>query len=651
MKKIFISALVALCGFTASYAQQASFLSNNHCLYRISQESQNQKCLLLPVQESAEMANIKVIADNKQVKAFNVKLAKDHVDYYVPLYMNEFAGLKGLALDIHVNGDYSKEGLNALTCWENMKFSDSFDMKNREQYRPVFHQTPVYGWMNDPNGMFYKDGVWNLYFQYNPYGSQWENMTWGHSTSTDLVHWKFQGTPIQPDAVGTIFSGSAVVDKNNTAGLGKGVVVALYTSAGENQTQSMAYSTDNGKTFTKYEGNPIITSNVPDFRDPHMFWNEDIKKWNMILAAGQHMEIYSSDNLKDWKYESSFGEKYGNHGGVWECPDLMKLKVRGTDKEKWMLICNINPGGPSGGSATQYFVGDFDGHKFTCESKPEVTKWMDYGKDHYATVTFDNAPEGRHVAIAWMSNWQYANITPIRQYRGANALPRELKLFSNNGETYLSANVVEEARALRKETKELGNIEVTNANPYIVRNLFNGNNGAFEIEADITPGNSDLVGLSLFNDKEERTLVYLDLKNKRLVMDRTESGLTDFGKEAERHNIEKAAEAAGLMKGKLSQDIAANYKNDFALATWAPLSLCGTAQDLNRWKEDGQTAKEGTYHLDIFVDKCSVEVFVNGGRIAMTNLVFPTAPYNNIKVWAEGGKAEVSKAKVYSLGL
>ena len=204
------------------------------------------------------MANIKVIADNKQVKALNVKLAKDHVDYFVPLYMDEFAGLKGLALDIHVNGDYSKEGLNALTCWKEMKFSDAFDMKNREQYRPDFHHTPAYGWMNDPNGMFYKDGVWNLYFQHNPYGSQWENMTWGHSTSTDLVHWKFQGTPIQPDAVGTIFSGSAVVDKNNTSGFGKDAVVALYTSAAENQTQSMAYSTDNGKTFTKYEGKTDI---------------------------------------------------------------------------------------------------------------------------------------------------------------------------------------------------------------------------------------------------------------------------------------------------------------------------------------------------------------------------------------------------------
>ena len=571
MKKFFVSALVALCGLTASYAQQASFLSNNHCLYRISQESQNQKCLLLPVQESAGMANIKVIADNKQVKAFNVKLAKDHVDYFVPLYMDEFAGLKGLALDIHVNGDYSKEGLNALTCWENMKFSDTFDMKNREQYRQDFHHTPAYGWMNDPNGMFYKDGVWNLYFQYNPYGSQWENMTWGHSTSTDLVHWKFQGAPIQPDAIGTIFSGSAVVDKNNTAGLGKGAVVALYTSAGENQTQSMAYSTDNGKTFTKYEGNPIITSTVPDFRDPHMFWNEDIKKWNMILAAGQHMEIYSSDNLKDWKLESSFGETYGNHGGVWECPDLMKMKVRGTNKEKWMLICNINPGGPFGGSATQYFIGDFDGHKFTCESKPEVTKWMDYGKDHYATVTFDNAPEGRRVAIAWMSNWQYANQVPTLQYRSGNSIPRDLGLFEYKGETYCSVVPSPEMTAARskKATKSLSE------SCEMVVNL---------------KGNSTI---TLSNDKGEKVVMCYDAKAETFSMDRTKSGKMDFS-------------------------------NDFAATTKAPTY--------------GKISQ-----LRIFIDKSSIEVFDAEGKMAMTNLVFPTKPYN--KVTVKGGKYQVYNIK------
>ena len=564
MKKKLVTVLIALgCTMTVQ-AQEVQFLSNNHSLYRINSDNQSKKYLLLPVQESAEVSNIKVIGSSRQLKTLNVRLANNHIDYYVPLCLQVFADEKGLMLDIHVNGDYSKEGLNALTCWENMKFSDTFDMKNREQYRPDFHHTPVYGWMNDPNGMFYKDGVWNLYFQYNPYGSQWENMTWGHSTSTDLVHWKFQGAPIQPDAIGTIFSGSAVVDKNNTAGLGKGAVVALYTSAAENQTQSMAYSTDNGKTFTKYEGNPIITSTVPDFRDPHMFWNEDIKKWNMILAAGQHMEIYSSDNLKDWKLESSFGEKYGNHGGVWECPDLMKMKVRGTDKEKWMLICNINPGGPSGGSATQYFVGDFDGHKFTCDSKPEVTKWMDYGKDHYATVTFDNAPEGRRVAIAWMSNWQYANQVPTQQYRSGNSIPRDLGLFEYKGETYCSVVPSPEMTAAR--SKKAGK-KLTESCEMVV-NL---------------KGNATI---TLSNDKGEKVVMNYDAKAETFSMDRTKSGKMDFSK-------------------------------DFAAVTKAP-----TYGNISQ--------------LRIFIDKSSIEALDADGKMSMTNLVFPSKPYNKVTVKGKG---------------
>ena len=384
--------LLAAMSLTA-HAQQTQFLNNNHCIYRISTPG---KYLLMPVQEKAEMCNVAVIDKNNRVKTLNVRLAANHVDYYVPLKIEEFDDRNSLALDIHINGSYRNDGeLAGFTCWKKMKTADTFDTANREQYRPVYHHTPAYGWMNDPNGMFFKDGVWHIYFQHNPYGSQWENMTWGHSTSTDLLHWTFEGDAIEPDNWGTVFSGSAVVDKEGTAGFGKDAVVALYTSAGENQTQSLAYSNDDGKTFTKYNGNPIITSNVPDFRDPHVFWNDEIKKWNMILAAGQQMNIYSSDNLRDWTLESSFGAGYGCHDGVWECPDLMKLRVRGTDKEKWLLICNINPGGPFGGSATQYFVGSFDGRKFTCETAPEVTKWMDYGKDHYATVSFDNAPDGR----------------------------------------------------------------------------------------------------------------------------------------------------------------------------------------------------------------------------------------------------------------
>ena len=509
MKKIFISVLLALCGLPYSYAQDVSFLNNSHCIYRISKENQGKKYLLIPVQENAEMANVKVIADNKQVKTINIKLANNHIDYLVPLDLQEFAGEKSLALDIHVNGTYRTDGgIASFGCWKKMQFSDIYDISNREQYRPIYHHTPAYGWMNDPNGMFYKDGIWHLYFQHNPFGSQWENMTWGHSTSTDLVHWTFEGDPVQPDVWGAIFSGSAVVDKENTAGFGKDAVVALYTSAAESQIQSMAYSTDNGKTFTKYEGNPVITSNVPDFRDPHMFWNEDIKKWNMILAAGQHMEIYTSDNLKEWKLESSFGAEYGNHGGVWECPDLMKMKVKGTDKEKWMLICNINPGGPFGGSATQYFIGDFDGYKFVCDTKPEVTKWMDYGKDHYATVTFDNAPDGRHVAIAWMSNWQYANLVPTKQYRSCNSIPRDLGLFEYDGDIYCSVLPSPEMTAARK-TKKPGKA-ITEACELIVN------------------PKRDVTIITLSNDKGEEVVMKYDAKAKTFSMDRTNSGKMDF---------------------------------------------------------------------------------------------------------------------------
>ena len=509
MKKIFISALLALCGLPYSYAQDVSFLNNSHCIYRISKENQGKKYLLIPVQENAEMANVKVIADNKQVKTINIKLANNHIDYLVPLDLQEFAGEKSLALDIHVNGTYRTDGgIASFGCWKKMQFSDIYDISNREQYRPIYHHTPAYGWMNDPNVMFYKNGIWHLYFQHNPFGSQWENMTWGHSTSTDLVHWTFEGDPVQPDVWGAIFSGSAVVDKENTAGFGKDAVVALYTSAAESQIQSMAYSTDNGKTFTKYEGNPVITSNVPDFRDPHMFWNEDIKKWNMILAAGQHMEIYTSDNLKEWKLESSFGAEYGNHGGVWECPDLMKMKVKGTDKEKWMLICNINPGGPFGGSATQYFIGDFDGYKFVCDTKPEVTKWMDYGKDHYATVTFDNAPDGRHVAIAWMSNWQYANLVPTKQYRSCNSIPRDLGLFEYDGDIYCSVLPSPEMTAARK-TKKPGKA-ITEACELIVN------------------PKRDVTIITLSNDKGEEVVMKYDAKAKTFSMDRTNSGKMDF---------------------------------------------------------------------------------------------------------------------------
>lgn len=554
--------LLAICLFiTTTFMHAQTFLSSNHAMKRVKTAD---KYILLPVEEEEGYAHIRVIKDNQVVKEFNCKLAINKTDYNVPLDVSEYGG--DVLLDIQFSGDKRSIGLiNNFVCWKDIKATNVFDSKNREKFRSIYHHTPVYGWMNDPNGMFYKDGVWHLYYQYNPYGSQWENMTWAHSTSTDLIHWKNHGEVIQPDALGTIFSGSSVVDKENTAGFGKDAVVAFYTSAGAAQTQSIAYSTDNGETFKKYVNNPILTSDVPDFRDPNVFWNEEVKQWNLILAAGQQMNIYSSKNLKDWKYESSFGEGYGNHEGVWECPDLLKMG------DKWVLICNINPGGPFGGSATQYFVGSFDGHKFTCESKPEVTKWMDYGKDHYATVSFSNAPDGRIVVLPWMSNWQYANQVPTQQFRSANGLPRDLGLYSYNGEDYVSVKPSPEVFAAF-EKKPSGRLQ-----------------SAAYIEVTNIKSNASIV---LSNDKGERVTMVYDGKNATFSMDRTESGVTDF-------------------------------HSDFKAKTVAPTN--GVIKS-----------------MQIFIDRCSIEAFDTEGKVAMTNLVFPSKPYDKIIV-------KGCKVKIYEL--
>ena len=562
-----IKTMACLGAFMLALGTQAQvakkILGERHAMIKL---EQGKKYLLLPVEEKEEHAHIRVVRNNQLVKTINCRLAVNNVDYFVPYEIGE-----GELFDITFNGNMRSTGaINDFTCWKRMTYSDTFDTKNVEKHRPLYHHTPQYGWMNDPNGMFYKDGVWHLCYQYNPYGSQWENLSWGHSTSTDLINWKAEPTALEPDALGMMFSGCCVVDKNNTAGFGKNAIVALYTTAGARQTQSLAYSTDGGKTFTKYADNPIITSNVPDFRDPHVFWNEEAGFWNMILAAGQQMSIYSSKDLKEWKHESDFGAEYGNHGGVWECPDLMKMNVKGTNKDKWMLICNINPGGPFGGSATQYFIGQFDGHKFTCEDEPSETKWMDYGKDHYATITFDNAPEGRHVGIAWMSNWQYANQVPTKQYRSANSIVRDFGLFEYKGETYCSITPAKEMLAARgarvSQPTEACEIVVT------------------------VKGDAQII---LRNAKGERVVMTYDDEEETFDMDRRRSGNSSFS-------------------------------DAFPVATSSP--TYGKVRQLR-----------------IFVDRCSVEAFDGDGKMCMTNLVFPSTPYDKIIV---KGKA---KAAIYKI--
>ena len=420
-------------------------LADDHVMMRVPADDHY---VLLPVEENQNSDYIRVIKNNTVVQELNVRLAVNKVDYYVPLDISRYTKSgESVLLDVVVNrGDAANSASKAATsdfaAWKLMKTSANYDTVNREKFRPAYHHSPAYGWMNDPNGMFYKDGVWNLFFQHNPYGSLWDNMTWSHATSTDLVHWKFEGAAIEPDALGTIFSGSAVVDKDNTAGFGPDAVVAYYTSAGKAQTQSMAVSTDNGKTFTKYANNPVLVSDIPDFRDPHVIWYAPESKWILIVSEKQHMKLFSSKNLKDWTFESDFGEGYGSHAGVWECPDLLDM-----GNGHWILVCNINPGGPFGGSATQYFTGSFDGHKFTCDTDPSVTKWMDWGKDHYATVTFNNAPNGRHVALPWMSNWQYAAQVPTKQYRSANGIARDLGYFEYKGTGYCAVTGMPSRRA------------------------------------------------------------------------------------------------------------------------------------------------------------------------------------------------------------
>ena len=622
MKKIInhLAVAMAAVSFTACQPQKSGLTFEHQgdtlTIVHITNPS---KYLILPIQESCNEGKVKLDTGSPADMAMDVRLAVDSVEYYVPFALPQ--GAKEATVTI------GRVAANAV-CWDNISLADTFDTSNTDYYRPEYHHTPLYGWMNDANGLVYKDGEYHLYFQYNPYGSKWGNMHWGHSVSKDLVHWEHLNPAIARDTLGHIFSGSTVIDKNNSAGYGKDAMIAFYTSASDEhgQIQCMAYSNDNGRTYTKYEKNPILTpfDGLKDFRDPKVFWYEPAQKWYMIVSADKNMRFYSSTDLKQWEYLSQFGEGYGVQPNQFECPDFIQLPVDGNkDNMKWVMIVNINPGCPFGGSATEYFIGDFDGKEFKCDTDKSVTKWLDFGKDHYATVCFSNTGD-RIIAVPWMSNWQYANVTPIRQYRGANALPRELSLYTKNGEIYMAANVVKETEALRKSTRNVESLSVEGET--VIDSITDGLNSGVELEMDIVPDKAQTVGFDIMNAKGEKTKIYLDLKAGRAVMDRTESGLIAFGEKAEPHFKENHDR-------RKTESI--NYINDFALGTWAPLSLC-----------EGKS-----YHLNVFVDKCSVELFVDGGRIAMTNLVFPTEVYNSLRFYTEGGKAEVKNLSIHKLAL
>mgnify|MGYP001096533954 FL=1 len=568
-------------------------LGEGHCLVHI---NTNQRYLLLPVEEVMPDVRVSMIVNNKEVNVADVRLAVNRVDYFVPLDLSDYAG-KNILLKFKLGSNDPIRGKLSAVCCKEMKLSDTFDTGNREKFRPTYHFSPLYGWMNDPNGMVYKDGEYHLFYQHNPYGSKWGNMHWGHAISKDLINWEHRPDAITPDALGTIFSGSAVVDTDNTAGFGAGAIVAIYTQNSDRQVQSIAYSTDNGRSFTKYENNPVLTSDARDFRDPKVFWHKETQRWIMLLAVGQEMQIFSSSNLKDWAFESSFGEGQGAHGGVWECPDLFELPVDGTNEKKWVLLCNLNPGGPFGGSATQYFVGTFNGKEFVNES-PSKTKWMDWGKDHYATVTWSDAPDNRRIAIAWMSNWQYANDVPTSQYRSPNSVPRDLSLFTVDGETYLQSAPSPELLKLRDISKKRS-FKVNGTRT--IKDMIAGNEGAYEIELTIENQYADVIGFRLYNDKGEEVDMQYDMKEKKFSMDRRKSGEVGFNE-------------------------------NFPMLTWTTI-------------ESGKDELK----LRLFVDKSSVEAFGDGGRFVMTNQVFPSEPYTHIDFYSKGGAYKVDSFVIYKL--
>ena len=512
-KGLSVTLLLLIAGITSSMSQNLKIetLANDNYLIRVARNA-TEKYIIFPIEEAAPESQLKVIVDNTQHQLLNIRLALTHVDYYVPFCLDQYRG-HDLSLFTHINIDRrNRGGVGSEICLHDIRLADTFDTTNCEKYRPEYHHTPIYGWMNDPNGMFYKDGLWHLYYQYNPYGSMWGNMHWGHSVSKDLINWQHKPIVLVPDANGTVFSGSCVVDYNNTAGFGPGAIIALYTSANEVQSQSLAYSLDNGETFHVYEGNPILTAEIPDFRDPNMFWHEATQRWILTMSAGQEMRIYSSPNLKEWTEESRFGREYGCHSGVWECPDLLQLNIEGgktQGKKKWVLICNINPGSPSGGSGTQYFIGNFDGHKFTPDNPKRYTSgqslWQDYGKDHYATVSFSNAPDSRHTMIGWMSNWQYANQVPTRQYRSANTICREPFLYYGaDKQIYLGSRPSPEyeGKGLDQVIKVKGSCTVT-----------------------------------LSNDEGEDFKIIYDEKSMTLTTDRSNSGEKSFSQDFDQLSI------------------------------------------------------------------------------------------------------------------
>jgi fructan beta-fructosidase len=481
-----------------------------------------------------------------------------------------------------------------------------------EPWRPQFHFTPPKNFMNDPNGLVYYKGEYHLFYQYNPQGTEWGHMSWGHAVSSDMLHWKNLPLAI-PEEPGKymIYSGSAVVDWKNASGLcasadaqDPSCLIAIYTAAGTNlQTQHLAFSNDRGRTWTNYPGNPIADLKQPDFRDPKVFRYEAEKKWVMVavLADERKAVFFDSRDLKNWNLRSSF-EIDGNDKGQWECPDLFELPVDGNLKnKKWVVIVNRNPGAPAGGTGTRYFVGSFDGTRFVNETPAGKELWADYGKDFYATNSFSDLPpnDGRRIWIGWISNWQYANREPTAIWRGAQSLPRELSLAQFPDGIRLVQKPIAETKSLRdREFLQLSNASVPTAMQAM--HLADVRGETLEIEAELAPGDAKEIGFRLRKGGAEETVLGINTEKKEVFVDRTRSGLVSF-----------APEFSGRYKAALRES--------------------------SRVK------------LHIFQDRSSLEVFVNDGEVVLTDRIYPSTGSDGIELYSTEGQGKVLSLSIWQL--
>lgn len=470
-----------------------------------------------------------------------------------------------------------------------------------EPFRPQFHFSPPKNFHNDPNGLVFFEGEYHLFYQYNPLGERWGHMSWGHAVSRDLVHWENLPVALREEDGLMIFSGSAVIDVNDTAGFRKGApnpaMVAIYTAnrvSDGRQMQCLAYSTDRGRTWTKYANNPVIDIGSRDFRDPKVFWHAPTKQWVMVvaLAAEKRCRFYGSPDLKRWTVLSEFGPAGAKGTPNWECPDLFELPILGEPGQtRWVLHINIGGGSAAGGSGGQYFVGRFDGKTFTDDNPPEQVLFSDFGKDFYAAVSWNNAvtKDGQRLWIGWMNDWEYANDLPTHPWRSQMSLPRAISLRRVGGHLRLVQEPIANLSALRGKEKTLaatalragGQVEVPIAGECL------------ELNTTLDIGHASALGLIVRKGSNEQTVIGYDAKSRQLFVDRSHSGKSDFHR-------------------------------DFASRQNAPLE-----------------PDNGRIKLHVFVDRCSVEVFANDGLIAITDLIFPAAESTGVALYSKGGDAKL----------